>query len=111
MADRLIRVIPGGRAIVQGVSNQGAGQFEAVQARNDILSYQIDYTRWLEGDTIASSLVETTGVTVATTENTSTLYLVVSGVSVEGSATIAITSADGRVKEIVVNFREARLDD
>lgn len=110
MADRLIKIGTGGRAVVQGVSNQGAGQFEAVQARSDILTYRVEYTRWLEGDTIDTYTVATVGVTVVTVDSADALDLTVSSVNVEGSATLTVTTVDGRVKEIVINFLEARMD-
>lgn len=58
------------------------------QDKDDVVSRTIDWTRWLDGDTIATSTWAATGITIDSSSNTTT------------SASVVLSAAAG-VREVV----------
>lgn len=77
------------------------------QDPDDVLDYVIDWSDWLDGDTIASSSWTVDGVTQDDDDNTTTTTTIwISGgtVGVIGSATNHIVTAAGREKDQTITF-------
>lgn len=109
MVDRVLKVLPGNRYVVQGISDSGGSTFSAVQANAEEFTYKIDFERWLDGSTISTDTLTTTGTaTISEVATTTYLTLTISGVSGNASVTILVTAADGRAKELVLGLIEGR---
>lgn len=108
MADRVLKVLPGDRYVVQGISNSGGSRFEAVQANSEKFTYKIDFERWLDGATISSNTVTPSSATVVTVASTLYLTLTISAVSGSGQVEISVIATDGRSKDLILALIEGR---
>lgn len=61
MTDRLIKVMESGRLVCRGLSNRKAFEASLPIDENDTVKLTIDWTGWLNGDTIASVANTVTG--------------------------------------------------
>lgn len=78
------------------------GRLWQAKAAASNLDYTVDWSQWLEGDTIASVTVTGNGVTIGTTEFTSTqVSFMVSGGTLNtiASVVVEITTAIGRIEQ------------
>lgn len=108
MADRVLKVLPGDRYVVQGISNAGGSRFSAVQANSEEFTYKIDFERWLDGATIASNTVTPSGATVGVVASSTYLTLTVSAVSGSGQVEITVVATDGRAKDLIIALIQGR---
>ena len=97
MADRIIKILENGRTITRGIGKKTAGS--VIELDNDeTLPVSIDWSDWLDGDTISSVTNDPTGVTVSGESNTTTT----AAFSLSGNAGLVehrITTAAGTIKE------------
>jgi len=101
MADRYIKILEQGKSILRGVKPRG-NAIVAAQDRNETLNYSVNWATWLGSDTIASVTNETTGITLTAASNTTTTStFTISGQS-SGWLEHRITTAAGRVKELLI---------
>jgi hypothetical protein len=81
------------------------GHLYVYQDKDETLDYEIDWTSWLDGDTIDSVANSASGVSVTSSSNTTTANTIwVQGTS--GEVTTTITTASGRIKQKTIKFRE-----
>lgn len=70
-----------------------------------ILDYTMDFTEWLDGDTIATAVVTGTGCEAAEREVTPTgVVMRVSGVAVRGAVTVNVATTSGQTDDFTVTF-------
>jgi hypothetical protein len=101
VTDRYIKVLEQGKSILRGVKPRG-NAVVAHHDRNESLDYTVDWSGWLGSDTIASVTNSVTGVSVSGASNTTTTAtFTLSGTS-SGWLEHRITTAAGRVKELMV---------
>lgn len=106
MTDRLAKIGENGRATTRGLIKTGPFRFLAFQDRDETLTYTLDLTGWLDGDTISSVALVNNGPTVTKTNTTTTVTLTASGVNGDGDCTVRITTAASLIKDILIRFRE-----
>ncbi len=82
-----------------------SGNYFVYQDRDETLNYQVDWTAWLNGDTISSASYVARNVTLESSNNTTTATEVyVTGTN--GYVVTTITTALGLVKQMTLTFRE-----
>ena len=108
MPDRRIFVLENDQVAGRGIFNDEAGVPSIMLDGNESLDYVVDWSRWLGSDTIASVTRETNnGITVGTTSNTTTTTTTwLSVPKGYGELTQRITTAAGRIKELVLRIYE-----
>tara|TARA_R100000951_G_scaffold19244_3_gene16026 strand:- start:12925 stop:13308 length:384 start_codon:yes stop_codon:yes gene_type:complete len=97
MADRIIKILENGRTITRGIGKKTAGSVIELD-NEETLPVSIDWSDWLDGDTISSVTNDPTGVTVSGESNTTTT----AAFSLSGNAGLVehrITTAAGTIKE------------
>lgn len=106
MADRLIKILADNKYSTQGASRVVGATFKANQSRADAIVYRFDFRRWLNGATIASADVTSSGATVDETDASTYVDLEVSGLATTAEITIDVVTSDGRSKELKLLLAE-----
>jgi hypothetical protein len=98
VTDRLVKVLENGRLVARGLSLISTGAALMLD-EDETLSVTIDWSGWLDTDTISSVTNEVESVSVSSESNTTTQ----ASFSVSGSPGIIqhrITTAAGNIKEL-----------
>jgi hypothetical protein len=104
VTDRLVKVLENGRLITRGIFRRGRGA-EILLDREEALPVTLDWSGWLDTDTIASVTNDTSGASVSSESNTTTTNaFTISGAST-GYVDSRITTAAGSIKELRVYVR------
>lgn len=84
---------------------------ELQQDPGDILDYDLDFTNWLEGETIAAATVTASGCTAVTQATTATAVKVrASAVAgLDASFTVHLTTNSGQEVDRTVRLRSTQL--
>ena len=107
MAKRIVRELPNGRFVTQGlVRPQPYGPYLAVIAEGEADIIRIELTTWLDAsETVSSSaLSDQSGATISKSNGSTYVDLTVSGVTDCGRATLTITTSAGRIKVVDLQF-------
>lgn len=106
MPKRVVRLVPNGRRVTWGLSLID-GRITAVIGEGEQDVVRVELTEWLDAaETVASSaLSEQSGVTLAKSNNSTSVDLTVSGVTGTGEADLAITTSTGRKRVLQLGFR------
>lgn len=99
MTDRLIKMLENGRSVCRGVSKRSDG-VAMMLAEDETLNITVDWSDWLGSAEIASVTDEATGVSVTSSNTTTTATLTVS--APPGIIQHRITTDGGEVKELRV---------
>lgn len=99
MADRLIKVLENGRAVVRGVSERRAGPLVEI-SDDETLTVTVDWSGWLGSNTISSLANSAQGVTVSGASNTTTQASFDITATASGWVEHVITASDGQKKRI-----------
>lgn len=101
---KTLRILAGGSAYGQGFYIDEAGYWSFGMGENDVQDFTIDWTGWLEGDTISTSLFTPTSLTENSESNTTTsaTCFVTSPDDPYGYTANTITTAAGRTKKMTV---------
>lgn len=101
MTDRIIRVLEQGKTVLRGLKPRG-NAIVASHQETDALDYTVDWSRWLGSDTIASVSNTGTGLTLTGQANTATTATFTLSGSSSGWLEHRITTAAGRVKQLLL---------
>lgn len=101
MTDRYVKILQQGKTILRGLKPRG-NAIVALQDRNEVLDYEVDWSGWLGSDTIASVENVVTGPTVSNASNTTTTATFSLSGSSSGFVEHRITTTAGRIKELMV---------
>lgn len=101
---RTLRVLSGGIAYGQGFHKDADGVWSFVMDETEVLDFTIDWTGWLEGDTIATSAFAPSGMTEnseSNTTKTATCFVTATG-DPYGETVNTIVTDGGRTKKLTV---------
>lgn len=104
MTDRLVKVLENNRFITRGIHRRGRAG-EILLDRNEALPVSLDWSGWLDSDTIASVTNEASGASVSSESNTTTTNTFTVAGSSTGYVDSRITTAAGSVKEFRLYVR------
>ena len=102
MADRTILLAQNGRHALRGLTQVNPQEFSAYQELDDSLTYVVDMSAYLDGDTITAVTRQATGVSVSNESNTTTrLTQRLKGF---GFVDISVTTSSGDVEEFRITI-------
>lgn len=101
MTDRYVKILEQAKTILRGVKPRG-NAVVAQQDRNESLDYTVDWSGWLGSDTISSVANQVTGISISGASNTTTTATFTLSGTQSGYLEHRITTAAGRIKELVV---------
>lgn len=101
MADRLVKVLENGRTVVRGLSLRRAGPLIEIND-DEALTVTVDWSGWLQGNTISSVANSPQSVTVTNAANTTTQASFDITATSSGWVEHLMTASDGQKKRIDV---------
>lgn len=103
MADRSILVLQQGKLVSKGLAKRGQKPVLYLD-EDETLTLTIDWSAWLDSDTIVSVINETSGVSVTGESNTTTevSFTVSASAYSGGYIQSRITTAAGQTKEVTL---------
>lgn len=107
---RTLRMLAGGEGYGCGFWRDKDGFWSVAMDEDEVLDLTVDWTGWLEGDTIATSAFAPDGVTENSESNTttsSTCWLTAPD-DPRGQTVLTVTTAAGRTKQLTIRvYRQA----
>lgn len=107
MADRLVKVLANDRLVASGLSRVSTRTVQMNLPSTDIATVKIDYTRWLDTDTLSSIATVSSGVTVSVSTSTPSTTLTLSAVADAANVQVLATSSGGRKHTLWIDVNEA----
>ncbi|MCJ8334628.1 MAG: hypothetical protein MJH10_10345 [Epibacterium sp.] len=102
MANRLVKVLEGGRFLTRGCNDMGSHVLLRVDP-DEVLVFTVDWTPWLGGNTIQSVSNQAEGVTITSNYSGSIVTLKISGSP--GFIQHRISDSAGQTKEVRLEVR------
>ncbi len=101
MTDRIVKVLENGRFVCRGFRKVRG--LPCISLDDDeSLPITVDWSDWLQSDTISSVTNDATSVTVSSASNTTTTATMTLSANSSGYVEHRITTAAGSIKELVI---------